>query len=337
MAYLTPSQVHVDTPLTNLTVAYIQSEDAFIADKVFPNVPVSKKSDSYYIYDRSEFIRSGDVKSLAPRTRPERVGLSLSTDTYNVDVRALATDFDTQTLANEDTALDIRAAGARMLTQRLLIDREQNWINNYFATGVWTTEYTGVTNADNDTATEFTWWSDYTNSTPIQDVTTAKRAGHLASGGFKPNVMVITQDVKDVLVNHPDIIDRIDGGATTINPALVTDRMLAQIFDVEEVLVIEAVENTGGTGAPESLAYLETKKAALYYRPAAPGLMVPAAGYNFTWTNLENSSGYGVSTLSYSGDYLTIEGIAEEIHVVMGYDQKVVGAEMGVFMNSIIE
>jgi hypothetical protein len=64
--------------------------------------------------------------------------------------------------------------------------------------------------------------------------------------------------------------------------------------------------------------------------------MVPAAGYNFTWTGLENSSGYGVSTLSYSGDFLDIEGIAEEIHVIMGYDQKVVGSEMGVFFNTIL-
>jgi hypothetical protein len=186
------------------------------------------------------------------------------------------------------------------------------------------------------TCCEVTQWDDYTNSTPIVDITNAKRAAKLASGGFRPNVMVVTEDVRDVLINHPDIIARISGGATTINPALVTDRMLAQVFDVEEFLVIGAVENTAADGATEVNAFVATKKAALYYRPVAPGLMVPAAGYNFTWTGLENSSGYGVSTLSYSGDYLSIEGIAEEIHVVMGYDQKVVGSEMGVFFNTIL-
>ena len=39
---------------------------------------------------------------------------------------------------------------------------------------------------------------------------------------------------------------------------------------------------------------------------------------------------------SYTGDYLSIEGIAEELHVVMGYDQKVVSADMGVFFNTVI-
>lgn len=336
MPMLTPSQVHLDQPLTNLTLAYLQDENNFIADRIFPNVPVSKQTDKYYIYNRADFNRSGNVKPLAPRTRPERVGMSLSTDSYSIEVRALATDFDHQTLANEDTALDIRAAGARMLTTQLLIDREKRWISTYFATGVWSTEYSGVSNGANNLPSEVTQWDDYANSTPIVDVTNAKRAAMLASGGFKPNVMVVTMDVRDTLINHPDIIARISGGASTINPALVTDRMLAQVFDVEDFLVISAIENTAADGATENNAFVASKKAAIYYRPVSAGLMVPAAGYNFTWTGLENSSGYGVSTLSYSGDWLDVEGIAEEIHVVMGYDQKVVGPEMGVFFDTIL-
>jgi hypothetical protein len=45
MPLLTPSQVHIDAPLTNLTTAYVQSQDNFIADKVFPIVGVEKQSD----------------------------------------------------------------------------------------------------------------------------------------------------------------------------------------------------------------------------------------------------------------------------------------------------
>ena len=104
MPMLTPSQVHIDAPLTNLTLAYLQSADNFIADKVFPVVDVDKQSDKYYIYDRENFNRSGQRKQLAPRTRPERVGMSLSNDSYFADVFGLATDFDEQTLANEDAA-----------------------------------------------------------------------------------------------------------------------------------------------------------------------------------------------------------------------------------------
>ena len=68
MPMLTPSAVHIDQPLTNLTIAYLQNTTGFIADKVFPNVPVSKLTDKYYIYNREDFNRSGNVKPLAPRT-----------------------------------------------------------------------------------------------------------------------------------------------------------------------------------------------------------------------------------------------------------------------------
>ena len=44
----TLSQVHVDAILTNSSVAYIQAADNFIANKVFPIVPVDKQSDLYF-------------------------------------------------------------------------------------------------------------------------------------------------------------------------------------------------------------------------------------------------------------------------------------------------
>ena len=34
------SDLHVNVPLTNVSVAYVQSSSAYIADKVFPKVPV---------------------------------------------------------------------------------------------------------------------------------------------------------------------------------------------------------------------------------------------------------------------------------------------------------
>ena len=54
MPLLTPSSVHIDAPLSNLTTAYAQSQENFIADKVFPIVGVDKQSDKYYQYNRAE-------------------------------------------------------------------------------------------------------------------------------------------------------------------------------------------------------------------------------------------------------------------------------------------
>jgi len=336
MPLLTPSAVHLDQPLTNLTIAYVQDQMNFIADKVFPVVGVDRQSDKYYIYDREDMNRTGDVKKLAPRTEVNRIGMGISNDSYYADVYGLGMDFDEQTLANEDAALDIRSAGAQTLVNRLLIHREEQFASTFFASSVWTTEYTGVANADNDTAAEVTQWSDYTNSTPIVDVTTAKRAAFLASGGFEMNTMVVDTETRDVLVNHPDILARLNGGSTITNTALVTNSKLAEIFEVENFYVMKAVKNSSVEGVAESNAFIGSKKAMLVHGPKAAGLMTPAAGLTFSWNNVPGVNNLGISVESFSDDALKRQQVAEHIQVKMAYDMKVTGADLGVFFNTIV-
>jgi len=336
MPLLTPSQVHIDQPLTNLTLAYVQSQENFIADKVFPLVGVERQSDKYYIYDRDNMNRKGDVKKLAPRTEVNRIGMSISNDSYFADVYGLGMDFDEQTLANEDAALDIRSAGSTTLVNRLLIHRENQFASTFFADGVWGTNWDGVANGDNDTATEVTNWDDYTNSTPIQDVTRLSRTIQLKSGGFKPNTMVVGKEVRDALINNPDILDRLNGGATITNTALVANAKLAEIFEVENFYVMEAIENDSVEGVAESNSFIGGNHVLLVHTPASGGLMTPAAGMTFAWNNIPGANNLGVSVESFSDDALKRQQVAEHIQVKMAYDMKVVGADLGGFINSAI-
>ena len=327
MPLLTPSAVHVDQPLTNLTLAYAQSQENFIADKVFPTVGVSKQSDKYYIYDRANMNRTGDVAKLAPRTEVNRIGMTLSTSSYFADVYGLGMDFDEQTLANEDAALDIRSAGAETLAMRLMIHREEQFASNFFVAGQWGTDNTLSGNDQ---------WSDYTNSDPIDAVTLARRTVQLGSGGFKPNTMVVGKEVRDKLINHPDVLARLNGGATVTNTALVTDAKLAEIFEVENFYVMEAVKNSSVEGVAESNAFIGGKNALLCYTPSNAGLMSPAAGLTFAWNNLEGVNNLGITVESFSDDALKRQQIAEMIQVKMSYDMKVVGADLGyLFINAV--
>jgi hypothetical protein len=325
MPLLTPSNVHIDQPLSNLTLAYVQEQTNFIADKVFPTVGVQKQSDKYYIYDRANMNRAGDVQKLAPRTEVNRIGQSISNDSYFADVYGLGMDFDEQTLSNEDAMLDIRSAGATTLVNRLLIHREEQFAASFFAAGIWGTD-----------ATPSNLWSDYTNSTPIRDVTTARRTMQLKSGGFKPNTMVIGKEVRDILINHPDILARLNGGATVTNTALITDAKLAEIFEVENFYVMEAVKNTGAEGLAESNAFIGGKNALLVHTPRTAGLMTPAAGLTFAWNNVPGVSNLGVTVESFSDDALKRQQVAEHIQVKMSYDMKVVGADLGYFFEAVI-
>jgi hypothetical protein len=334
MPLLTPSQVHIDQPLSNLTLAYVQQQSNFIADRVFPTVGVQRQSDKYYIYDRDNMNRAGDVQKLAPRTEVNRIGMSISDDSYFADVYGLGMDFDEQTLANEDEMLNIRAAGAQTLVTRLLIHREEQFADTFFKTGVWATEYTGVTSAFS--ASNRPQWSDYTNATPIIDITNARRAMQLKSGGFKPNTMVVGKEVRDVLINHPAILSRLNGGATVTNTALITDAKLAEIFEVENFYVMEAVKNTAKEGFVESNAFIGGKSAMLVHGPRGAGLMTPAAGLTFAWNNIPGANNLGITVESFSDDALKRQQVAEHIQVKMAYDMKVVGADLGVFFNTIV-
>ena len=325
MPLLTPSSVHIDQPLSNLTLAYVQEQSNFIADKVFPTVGVQSQSDKYYEYDRANMNRTGDVKKLAPRTEVNRIGMSISNSSYYADVYGLGMDFDEQTLANEDSMLEIRAAGAETLTNRLLIDREERFASTFFNAGVWTTD-----------VTPSNLWSDYTNSTPISDVTTGRRTMQLKSGGFKPNTMVVGKEVRDILINHPDILARLNGGATVANTALITDAKLAEIFEVENFYVMEAVKNSSVEGVAESNAFIGGKNALLVHTPRSSGLMTPAAGLTFAWNNIPSVNNLGVTVESFSDDALKRQQVAEHIQVKMAYDMKVVGADLGYFFEAVI-
>lgn len=325
MALLTPSSVHLDAPLSNLTLAYVQEQTNFIADKVFPIVGVQRQSDKFYIYDRDNMNRSGDVQKLAPRTEVNRIGMTISNSSYFADVYGLGMDFDEQTLANEDAMLEIRSAGATTLVNRLLIHREEQFASTFFAAGVWGSQ-----------ATPSNLWSDYTNATPITDVTAARRAMQLKSGGFKPNTMVVGKEVRDVLINHPDILARLNGGSTVSNTALITNAKLAEIFEVENFYVMEAVKNGAAEGLAEANAFIGGKHALLVHTPRAAGLMTPAAGVTFAWNNIQGANNLGVTVESYSDDALRRQQVAEHIQVKMAYDMKVVGADLGYFFNTVI-
>ena len=325
MPLLTPSSVHLDQPLTNLTLAFAQDQSNFIADKVFPVVGVERQSDKFYIYDRDNMNRTGDVKALAPRTEVNRIGMSISNSSYYADVFGLGMDFDQQTLANEDAALDIRSAGAQTLATRLMIHREEQFAANFFAASIWGSE-----------STPANLWSDYTNSTPIADVTNARRTMQLKSGGFKPNTMVVGKEVRDILINHPKILARLNGGATVANTALITDAKLAEIFEVENFYVMEAVKNDSVEGVAESNSFIGGKHALFVHGPKGAGLMTPAAGLTFAWNNVPGANNLGITVESFSDDALKRQQVAEHIQVKMAYDMQVTGADLGYFFDTVV-
>lgn len=322
-----PSAVHLDQLLTNLTLDYVTDQN-FIADKIFPVVDVTKKSDEFYTFDPAESNREVDANGLllAPRTEPKKFDVSHGKDSYMAKVYGLAFDIDVQTAANEDENLNVRQRKAKQLMHKMMAARDRHFINTFMKTGVWSTDLVGTT--------DFTKWSDGA-STPIDDVRKWKRDFQIRNYGFKPNKMVITQDIVDELMANTQILGRINGGATISNPAMVDMQLLAQVFAVDEVLVADAVTNTAAVGATEAADYMIKDQILLTYTPMEAGLETPASGLIFAWNSIPGTS-WGITMESFTDDALRRQQIAEQVHAKTAYDMKVVGASLGTYVSDVI-
>lgn len=327
MGQPTNSAVHIDRPLTNISIAYLQNAENFVANRVFPNLGVSKQSDVFWKYNREDFNRDG-MKKRAPATESAGGGYNLATDTYYCDVWALHKDIDDQTRANTDDPLSPDRDATNWLTHQFLISRERQFVSTAFTTSVWGTDVTGVSGAPG--AGQVQYWSEAA-STPIEDVETARNTV-LQETGFEPNVIVLGQQVWSALKNHPDILDRIKYASANNNPVMVTRQTVAALFEVDELLVMKAIWNSGNEGATESNAFIGGKNALFCYRTPSAGLLTPTAGYTFGWTGFTGADINGTRMKR-----LRMENIeSDRIEIQAAYDIKIVGTDLGYFFSGVV-
>ena len=324
--------VHVNVPLTNISLAYIQDEKNFIAHRVFPIVPVQNKSDLYYAYDRANFFRS-DAAERAPSSESEGSGYNLTnSSSYLCRTYAVHKDIDDQIRANSDAVLNPDRDATELVTQQLMIKREGIWVTNYFGTSIWTggsggaTDQTGVSGTPG--ANQFKQW-DQPNATPIEDV--RKQLLNIASQtGFRPNKLVLGPQVHNALLNNPEIIDRVK---YTQNGLLDLDdtQIMAKAFGVDEVLVPWAAQNTATENATASYSFIYGKSALLVYAAPSPGLMKPSGGYTFSWQGYLNATAT-LAVRRFRMEHLRSDRVEGE----MSFDLNLVASVLGCFFTSAI-
>jgi hypothetical protein len=328
----TQSDLHVNVPLTNVSIAYIPNAGDYVCQKVFPKVPVQKQSDLYWKWSKSDWRRT-DVVKRAPGTESAGVGWNYDTDSYFAHVYAVHRDIDDQVRANADSNFSLDSDSTKFLTNQMLLKRELDWVDAYFKTGVWATEYTGV--ASGVGAGEFLQWNDAA-SDPISDVATWKLAYKLLTG-FDPTKLTMGADVLIALKKHPDIIDRIK----FTQRGVVTKDLLASLFDIPEILIPMASKVADDTrindareqDAAATYEFLaDTKSMLMTYAPASPSLLTPSAGYTFVWSGYHGGNSEGIRMKNFRMEQIA----SDRLECEMTYDMKVVADDMGIFFNTVI-
>jgi len=332
------SDVHVNRPLTNISIAFLQSSEAFVAGRVFPNIPVSKKSDVYFTYERGEFNRD-EMEERTPGTESAGGNYQIGTDTYFAKTRAYHKDIADEVRDNADDPINLDREATEYVTHKGLIKRETTWAAAYFVAGdpgeTWTFDIDGdasrsaTVNPLDSGNNQVVFWDDAA-STPIEDVRLLKRFV-LESTGFMPNTLTMGRPVFDALLDHPDIVGRLDRGQTS-GPAKASKDSLAALFELEEILVMDAIQNTAVEGQAAVHEFIGGKNALLSYKPASPGILTPSAGYTFSWTARVGSGSDGMRIKRFRMDVLE----SDRIEIDMSYDQKKVSADLGAFFGAIV-
>lgn len=311
----TQSDVHVNAILTQFSVAYMNKAENMVAGKVFPLVPVAKQSDLYFVYTKNDWFRD-EAKPRADATESAGSGYNLSTASYNAVVYAIHKDIGSQTRANADNPLNMDRDATEFVTQRLMLRQEIQWVADYFVTGVWGTSTT-PTNL----------WSDYTLSTPIDDVETGK-ATILSNTGMDPNTLVLGYNVFRQLKNHPDVVDRYKYTSADA----ITEDMLARLFGVERVFVAKAIKATNVEGHTAAYDFTHGKHALLVYSAPSPSLLAPSGGYRFSWTGVSEGLGANIGVKTIPMPWLGADRVEGQI----AFADKIIGSDLGYMWVSVV-
>ena len=308
----TRSDVHVNAPLTQVSVAYLQEQSKFIAGQCFPLISVPKQSDLFFQYSQGDFMRA-EAAIRAPGTESKGAGYDLTTASYSAAVFALHKDVADQIRQNADAPLNMDADATKFLTQQMLIKRDLDWSTDFFSGGSWT----GSTTAGN--ITPGTKW-DASGATPIEDIE-AQADSIEAKTGFRGNTLVLGVDAYNALKNSADVVDRIRYTQT----GTVTEELLASLLGMKKVMVARGVYNSALEGATDSVGRIYTGDSALLlYVPDSPSLMHPSAGYTFAW-QYAGAGGDGQRVSRFRMDHLR----SDRIEMEMAYDQKQVSTVLG--------
>jgi len=306
--------VHVDQVLTEISIRY--RNPLYIADQVFPIVYVGKQTNKIRIYTKSYWFRD-EARLRGPGEEVFRSGYELDTSTtYYCEGYAIGKDIPDEIRANADEGIDLDREATEWVTDRLLLRRERKFVEDFFRTGVWATDVTLTGTAQ---------WSDYAESTPIEDIRKAKET-ILSSTGVEPNTLVLGYQVYNKLLDHPAFTERIKYTQTGI----VTADLIARVVDIDRVLVARSIYETAQEGAPSSMAFTFGKHALVLYVAERPSILEPSAGYTFIWRPLGGAGNQIIATRRDEARYTdVVEGFT-------WFDQVVLGADLGYFIENAV-
>ena len=319
--------------LTNLSVAHFQPDDWFVSPFIFPILPVQLSTSYYYIFDKGDLARD-NVQRKPEFGKVQPMVFGTKQDIYHCEVDQVILGLDqirSQDYSRAGTPgiSDPRRAKVRIATENMKLHMDRIFGDAFFKTGVWTNEWEGKASSP-DASSKETYFFDDSNFDPISFFGNL-RVEMMRNGRRKPNVLALGVEAYEGLKKNPDILDRVKYSGSTANPATINTNVLAQLLEIERVVVLNSTYNAGAVGTEDMQFVCDSKGALLCYTAPNPGVDVPTAGVTFAWDMLGN--GQYLAFDQWEGEKGTH---TEFIEGLCSYTPKKVCDELGVFIKNCV-
>lgn len=319
--------------LTNMSMAYFQAQDKYVAKSLFPMLPVQLSTSSYYKFSKADLARD-NVRRKPQFGKVEPAIMGLSDDSYRCYVDQVIVGLDQiSTLdfgrSKAPGVADPRKAKAKFIAEQMNIHLDLLFANSFFKTGVWENEWKGA-DAHDSAKKQFIKFSD-ANCDPV--VLFDELCTNIElQGRRRPNKLGLGVNAYNALKNNPSILERVKFGGSTANPATVNQNVLAQLFGLQKVVVLASTYNAAGLGEEENMQFTcEPNDAILVYTTDTPAIDEPTAGYIFTWDML--GDGNFMPTLQYEGEGGTHTEFMEGL---MATDMKKTADDLAVYLHGCV-
>lgn len=319
--------------LSNMSMAYFQGMDKYVAKSVFPILPVQLSTASYYKFSKADLARD-NVRRKPQFGKVEPAQMGMTDDSYRCFVDQVIVGLDK--IENLDFSrshapgvADPRKAKAKFIAEQMNIHLDILFAENFFKTGVWGNEWTGNT-AYSEADKQFCKFSD-DNCDPIalfDELNTMVEE----EGRRRPNKLALGRKAFNALKNNPAILERVKFGGSSANPAAVNERVIAELLGIEKVVVFASTYNKAGLGEEADMQFIcNPNDALLCYTTDTPAIDEPTAGYIFTWDML--GTGGFMPTLQYEGEGGTHTEFMEGL---MGTDMKKTADDLAIYLHDCI-
>jgi hypothetical protein len=311
----TANDLHIDAALSEVALGY--RPEGFIADMVMPVVDVGKQSDLYTIWSRADRLRRHDTKR-APATEAKRIEESVSSETYFCNNYALKSSIPIEDFANADPIYldNLNNGKTELVMDGLMMDWEVRLAS----------KVTSGSNVGSYAAVSSAWNDGGAGSDPIGDVNLMLDNVQYSTGK-RPNRLTFGLKAWQVFRRHVDVRNIIFGVNNGGGYASV--QQVADLFEVEEILVGGTFQNTAGEGLTENLSAIWDDHILAHYTPMRPSKDRPSFAYSFRW-NQPGLPNFQVERHPYD-----TKKKAQDLEVGYYQDEKIVGAEYAFLLTNV--